>query len=116
MIATRVLSQGYILVGDKICALIHEQIFWRFTLSHVTGQQNNVKTNLYLSGVQLQVASFTQDRDQSVSLQPWVLVTSMLLYSHLQKPRTLAWLRTEDLAHTICGDTGACRVDQRRSF
>lgn len=36
----------------------------------------------------------TGSRDLNVTVQP------------LQKPKTLPWLRTEDLAHTVRGDTG----------
>ncbi|PKU36548.1 hypothetical protein llap_13148 [Limosa lapponica baueri] len=58
-----------------------------------------------------------QDRvPEEKGTKPRDMGTSMLLYNHLKKPKTLAWLRTEDLAYTISGDTEDCRLDNNAFF
>lgn len=69
-----------------------------------------MKTYLYLKCSCRKVATFSQVWDKFDSLNPWDLETSILLYNYIEKPKIPAWSRTEDLAHTICGNMGVCKV------
>lgn len=67
--------------------LFMKNLFLHLTLSHTTGLQNNIKTNLYLQHNYRKVAGLPKGCGEPESLQTWDVEISKVLYNCLLKSK-----------------------------